>query len=338
MHTSREVYDRIRWDPRIDPTRFVIGYESRLPEPREVAFTAFVPDGDIPWHRVLYFREGSRVVWDRRTRLDTVHPDAPGLTFDPASNALAARMSINQRRARIDRVFLRDGAWSLQPTAAELFATEPIEHTAPPLFPSDHFGLAVCARIVAPAPEDPLDPRDAPLAHRLRDPDPERSAAALAARRAAVAHLAEACVAALPGDQGRTALHLTGAVRLGVAEEGSDVDAIAVGPAEVPREAFFEVACEWIHAVGGEAWIARDAVLPVLRGVVSGVAVDLGYAALPPDLAARRPEAMSQADLARLDPHDVSSAAARFEQAFAAWEERPKGASLDIAVRGRRAP
>src|SRR4051812_49589443 len=76
MRTSREVYDRIRWDPRFDPTRFVIGYEARLPAPREVAYTAFVPDGDIPWHRVLYFREGDAIVWDRRAKLDNLESAA----------------------------------------------------------------------------------------------------------------------------------------------------------------------------------------------------------------------------------------------------------------------
>jgi poly(A) polymerase len=80
------------------------------------------------------------------------------------------------------------------------------------------------------------------------------------------------------------------------------VDAIVVGPVEVPREAFFESAREWLATVGGEAWIAEDAVAPVLRGAVSGVAVDLGYAALPPDLVDKVPEAMSTAELARLDP------------------------------------
>ena len=77
-----EAYHRIRWDPRLDPARFVIGYESRRPEPREVAFAAFVPDGDIPWHRILYFREGETIVWDRRTRLETL--------FDGASAQAAA--------------------------------------------------------------------------------------------------------------------------------------------------------------------------------------------------------------------------------------------------------
>ncbi|MEZ4294886.1 MAG: RNA repair domain-containing protein [Polyangiaceae bacterium] len=72
MRTSREVYDRIRHDPRFDPSDFVIGYEARLPEPKEIPFTAFVPGGDLPWHRVLYFREGNTVLWDRRTRIDEV--------------------------------------------------------------------------------------------------------------------------------------------------------------------------------------------------------------------------------------------------------------------------
>src|SRR5262249_18915684 len=85
-----KVYDRIRWDPRFDPARFVIGYEARLPEPREVAFTAFVPDGEIPWHRILYFREGDTIVWDRRTRLDAIFDPPPQKAEVPRTEPLVA--------------------------------------------------------------------------------------------------------------------------------------------------------------------------------------------------------------------------------------------------------
>src|SRR5687767_15067416 len=71
MATSREVYNRIRWDARFDRRRFVIGYLERVKnELVEVPFDAW--DGTIPWHRVHYFAvEGVRV-WDRATRLDRV--------------------------------------------------------------------------------------------------------------------------------------------------------------------------------------------------------------------------------------------------------------------------
>ncbi|WNG45091.1 endonuclease [Archangium minus] len=83
FQTSREVYHRIRWDPRLDAHEFVIGYDARGEQLEEVPFAAFVPDGEIPWHRVWYFRRGHQVVWDRRERIDRMStlvsepPEAP---------------------------------------------------------------------------------------------------------------------------------------------------------------------------------------------------------------------------------------------------------------------
>ncbi len=70
FQTSREVYHRIRWDPRLDAHDFFVGYDARGEQLEEVPFAAFVPDGEIPWHRVWYFRRGSEKVWDRRERID----------------------------------------------------------------------------------------------------------------------------------------------------------------------------------------------------------------------------------------------------------------------------
>ena len=70
FQTSREVYHRIRWDPRLDPHDFTIGYDARGEQMEEVPFLAFVPDGEIPWHRVWYFQRGHERVWDRRERID----------------------------------------------------------------------------------------------------------------------------------------------------------------------------------------------------------------------------------------------------------------------------
>ncbi|MFP2927299.1 poly(A) polymerase [Pyxidicoccus sp. 3LG] len=75
--TSREVYHRIRWDPRLDAREFSIGYDAHLEALEEMPFEAFVPDGEIPWHRVWYFKRGRQVVWDRRQRLDLLDSLTP---------------------------------------------------------------------------------------------------------------------------------------------------------------------------------------------------------------------------------------------------------------------
>ncbi|NTX08665.1 poly(A) polymerase [Myxococcus sp. CA040A] len=81
--TSREVYHRIRWDPRLEAREFVIGYDAHGEALEEMPFEAFVPDGEIPWHRVWYFKRGREVMWDRKERIDRLsHTASP--TEEPA--------------------------------------------------------------------------------------------------------------------------------------------------------------------------------------------------------------------------------------------------------------
>ncbi|WP_338867641.1 poly(A) polymerase [Myxococcus stipitatus] len=75
--TSREVYHRIRWDPRLDAREFVIGYDAHGESLEEMPFEAFVPDGEIPWHRVWYFKRGREVMWDRKERIDRLSHSGP---------------------------------------------------------------------------------------------------------------------------------------------------------------------------------------------------------------------------------------------------------------------
>lgn len=109
--TANEVYARIQWDPRLDPSRYVLGIDQHERGVTEVTFTAFVPNGDIPWHRVVYFRDERQTVWDRRERRhrldDLAHTpppmgDTPAdgffealpvMRFDPASRAWTAAAS-----------------------------------------------------------------------------------------------------------------------------------------------------------------------------------------------------------------------------------------------------
>ncbi|WP_375744145.1 RNA repair domain-containing protein [Corallococcus interemptor] len=75
--TSREVYHRIRWDSRHDAREFVVGYDSHRGALEEMPFEAFIPDGEIPWHRVWYFKRGPQVVWDRKARIDLLSNTRP---------------------------------------------------------------------------------------------------------------------------------------------------------------------------------------------------------------------------------------------------------------------
>lgn len=70
LRSSREVYMWMRWDQRFDKNKIVIGYDAHDLGMLEAPFAGFVPDGEIPWHRVWYFRAGELVVWDRRERID----------------------------------------------------------------------------------------------------------------------------------------------------------------------------------------------------------------------------------------------------------------------------
>ncbi|PSL51878.1 endonuclease/exonuclease/phosphatase family metal-dependent hydrolase [Saccharothrix carnea] len=83
MRTSEEVYHQIRWDPRLDPARFVVGVQQRGARPKRVALPAFTPGGEVPWHRVLFVEADGEVVWDRATGLDRVGESGAGRVRAP---------------------------------------------------------------------------------------------------------------------------------------------------------------------------------------------------------------------------------------------------------------
>ncbi|WP_433372283.1 poly(A) polymerase [Streptosporangium sp. CA-115845] len=83
MRTSEEIFHRIRWDPRFDPARFVLGINVRGASPKRVPLPAFVPGGDIPWHRILFVEADGETVWDRSAGLDRIDSSQAGRVRDP---------------------------------------------------------------------------------------------------------------------------------------------------------------------------------------------------------------------------------------------------------------
>lgn len=83
MRTSEEIYHRVRWDARFDPARFVLGVLQRGAAPERVPLPAFVPGGEIPWHRVLFVEADGELVWDRATGVDRIDATDAGRVREP---------------------------------------------------------------------------------------------------------------------------------------------------------------------------------------------------------------------------------------------------------------
>lgn len=81
LRTAADVIQRIRWDPRLDPADFSVGYTDRFLGVQE-PFCAFCWDEPlaalgpgvlaVPQHRIRYFRFRGRLVWDRDSRTDLI--------------------------------------------------------------------------------------------------------------------------------------------------------------------------------------------------------------------------------------------------------------------------
>lgn len=74
MRTSQQLYHQIRWDARFCPADYQLGVQLRHDGVEEMPLLEFTPQGDIPWHRILYIRGPQGVVWDRRQGLDILVP------------------------------------------------------------------------------------------------------------------------------------------------------------------------------------------------------------------------------------------------------------------------
>jgi poly(A) polymerase len=79
LRTAADVISRLKWDSDSfgvdNRDDLVFGFNDRIHGPLEKSLQDYVPasqDGDIPEHRINYFRRGADVLWDRRSRLDKI--------------------------------------------------------------------------------------------------------------------------------------------------------------------------------------------------------------------------------------------------------------------------
>lgn len=67
---GQRVYHQLRWDPRFDADACEIVLADRPAGTKVIAFRDFLPNGPIPWHRIIGFRYRGEMLWDRATRVD----------------------------------------------------------------------------------------------------------------------------------------------------------------------------------------------------------------------------------------------------------------------------
>ncbi|KAK1826744.1 RNA ligase superfamily-domain-containing protein [Podospora conica] len=78
LRAATDVLNRLRWDPDLDSSDFVVGYEDRFLGAQEKALEAWrtekTDEEFIPQHRILYFKRRSdgEVIWDRGARRDVL--------------------------------------------------------------------------------------------------------------------------------------------------------------------------------------------------------------------------------------------------------------------------
>jgi uncharacterized protein (UPF0248 family) len=78
LRSAADVMSRLRWDPGMDVSDYVVGYVDRFRGPQEKLLEQWkseqTEEDFIPQHRILYFKRigDGAVVWDRRLRIDDV--------------------------------------------------------------------------------------------------------------------------------------------------------------------------------------------------------------------------------------------------------------------------
>jgi poly(A) polymerase len=71
LRPSQDVVQRIRWDPRFQPSAYWIVFRERGGGEAEEPLPTFLASGRVPWSRVIRVRDRDGIaVWDRERRLD----------------------------------------------------------------------------------------------------------------------------------------------------------------------------------------------------------------------------------------------------------------------------
>ncbi len=72
LRPAQDIYHRLRWGGDVALADVEIEIRDRRDVDQRIPFADFDPEGPIPFSRILAFRLGGRVIWDRARRIDRV--------------------------------------------------------------------------------------------------------------------------------------------------------------------------------------------------------------------------------------------------------------------------
>ncbi|KKZ64259.1 hypothetical protein EMCG_09757 [[Emmonsia] crescens] len=84
LRPASDILSRLRWDPSLHSTEYIVGYEDRFLGAMEIPLDRWKSEQTdeefIPQHRILYFKQKTdgRVVWDREARRDEIFGSGVG--------------------------------------------------------------------------------------------------------------------------------------------------------------------------------------------------------------------------------------------------------------------
>jgi poly(A) polymerase len=128
LRPSHEIYQKLRWDPKYAQASLVVGFDHHTGALKEVPFHQFVPGGDVPWHRIWYFRSGEVMLWDRRSRVDRVMGSGVAGADLPAATVVAPTATVASDRTpgAAHRFDPSSGEWKPEDEAAEAASSGPV--------------------------------------------------------------------------------------------------------------------------------------------------------------------------------------------------------------------
>lgn len=218
---------------------------------------------------------------DLRDAWAILHPSDPGFTVDPSRNDMAKITSTNRRR--YDRVLVRGNRW--EPESIRLLGDQSTKvtfsdlSTKMDLWPSDHFGLECVIRF--------LDDSEAAIKSTLSSTGMIESDEATAKRSTALAALNRLFTKWLVSEGAPAPSNNVlpiGSYAYGVHSAGGDIDVLCVSDvsSKVFFDSFFKFLVKRVGQEGVEGVrVVLDALVPVLKTVISGFKVDILYCSLP---------------------------------------------------------
>eukprot|EP01080_Neovahlkampfia_damariscottae_P009129 gene9129-1218_t len=71
LRSSKDIINRFKWDNSFDKDKLTIGYKDRFVGIMECNLETY-DIGDIPEHRIYYFKYEGTTIWDRIEKLDKI--------------------------------------------------------------------------------------------------------------------------------------------------------------------------------------------------------------------------------------------------------------------------